>query len=121
MTHASSYDVIILLAAFGLVAVLWAIFDPINLFAWLREEWRLMRAETWADGEYEGEPGTVTDPDVRAMVARQRAFGERLRWQGKSLLSGKEYRPVLTKPADPPPPPPMANRVFPIRRAKGNR
>ena len=57
-------------------------------------------------------PGTVSDPAVAAMVARQTAYGESLRKEGKSILRplvngrprghGKSYRPVLTVQAERP-------------------
>lgn len=113
-------DLIVLFAVFVFVALLAAILNPPGLIAWLREEWRLARADTWADGSYRGAVGTSADPDVKRMEARQRAFGERLRRQGRSLLAGKEYVPSLTKPAEPPPPP-RANKVVRLRAAGGKR
>jgi hypothetical protein len=85
------------------------------LLHWLREEWRLMWLETWAE-EPRSTLGTMADPKVQVMVTRQRAYGKRLRRQGRSLLggkSGKVYKPALTvqvpiKPDD--------GKVIPIRR-----
>lgn len=34
------------------------------------------------------------------LTVKQRAMGKRLRRQGRSLLTGKPYTPVLTKPAE---------------------
>jgi hypothetical protein len=89
------------LAALGLlvfVALIVAIYSPLGLFAWIRQEWQLMRAESW-----EPASGTIKDPDVATMVARQKAMGARMKRQGVSLLAGKPYRPELTKPAQPAP------------------
>lgn len=99
----TALDILILLAVFVFVCLVAAIFHPGGFVAWLREEWRLARADTWANGEYRGAAGTIEDPRIKRMDARQRAFGERLRSQGRSLLAGKPYKPVLTKPTEPPP------------------
>jgi hypothetical protein len=85
------------------------------LLHWLREEWRLMWLETWAE-EPRSTLGTMADPRVQVMVTRQRAYGKRLRRQGRSLLSGKEYIPAMTLPA--PAKPPKGDKVVPIRRVK---
>jgi hypothetical protein len=50
------------------------------------------------------------------MDLRQRSYGKRLRREGKTLLSGKAYVPVLTIAL--PVKPPKADKVTPIRRVK---
>ena len=85
-----------------------------NLTAWAREEWRRLRAESWAPDEFQ--PCSVSDPRVARMDLKRRALGKRMRRQGRTLLGGKGYVPVLTKPAEAPPP--KANKVVPIRRAE---
>jgi hypothetical protein len=47
------------------------------------------------------------------MDLRQRAFGKRMRRQGKSLLSGKDYKPALTK--EQPSAPPADGKVVRLR------
>jgi hypothetical protein len=103
------------LALLVLFVLLVAIVAPTagGFVAYFRGEWRMIRARTWA-------PGTADDPDVKAMVVRQRAMGKRLRRQGRSLLGPegkrKAYTPQLTKPA-PESTPPRANEVVvPLRR-----
>lgn len=127
MTHDHPLDVLVLLALFVVVFLLAAIFSPRGLIAWAREEWRLFKLDTWDDGKYDAPrtapaprpvergDGTRSDPKVQKMEERQRAFGERLREQGRSLLAGKEYVPALTRGFEPPIP--RANKVVPIRRA----
>lgn len=83
---------------------------------WLRNEWRLIRLDTWVD-EPKSTLGTMADPRVAKMVVRQRAYGKRLRRQGRSLLSGKEYIPAMTQPA-PAAKPPKGDKVVPIRSAQ---
>jgi len=58
--------------------------------------------------------GTRKDPRIEAMDKRMRAYGARLKREGRSLLSGKAYIPTLTKAV--PQPPPKADKVIPIRR-----
>lgn len=116
----SAADICMLLAFFAvLVIVIW-LFNPGNFLAWCREEWRLARADTWEGGVYRGAVGTAADPDVKQMVVRQRAFGKRLRRQGRSLLGPegkrKAYTPELTKPAPESPPPRADQVVVPLRR-----
>jgi len=83
--------------------------------AWLRNEWRLIRLDTWAEEPRSTSPaGSVADPRVARMDLRQRAYGKRLRREGRSLLSGKEYTPALTK--EQPAPPPKSGKVVPIRK-----
>jgi hypothetical protein len=107
-------ELLLLLAVFVLVACVAAIFHPGGFVGWCLQEWRLMRAETWAPP-----PNTLSDPDVASMVARQKAMGERMKRQGVSLLAGRAYRPALTKPTAPPPR--AAAVVTPIRAKGGKR
>lgn len=60
-------------------------------------------------------PGTLEDDKVAYMLVKQRAMGKRLRKQGRSLLSGKDYTPELTKKADAPEPAPS---LYAIRGGK---
>lgn len=85
-----------------------------GIVGYLREEWRRMRARTWAPGSG---PGTMDDPRVAAMVARQRFYGRHLRKKGLSLLAGKPYVPVLTKPSEAEPQE-QPDNVVPLRRAR---
>lgn len=78
-----------------------------DIAEWVREETRLARARTW-------EPGTLSDPKVARMFIKQRAMARRMRRQGRTLLAGKEYVPVLTKPTEPPAP--RADKVVTLRR-----
>jgi hypothetical protein len=64
----------------------------------------------------ESTAGSVADPRVARMDLRQRSYGKRLRREGKTLLSGKAYVPVLTIAL--PVKPPKADKVTPIRRVK---
>lgn len=118
-----------LLAVFAFVMIIAALLDPApvaswwrRLRAWLREELRLLREESWADGIYQG-PGTAADPRVAGLAERQRELAARMRAEGRHLLDSpagarKSYRPALTKPT-PEPTPPRAAAVVPIRRTKG--
>jgi hypothetical protein len=81
-----------------------------DVVAWLREEIARARARTWAPGT----PGTLQDPRVARVFAKQRELAEQMREQGRTLLSGKEYVPELTKPAEPPAP--RADKVVTLRR-----
>lgn len=83
--------------------------DPI---AWAREEWRRIRARTWAPGEFP----SSTDTRIARMALKQRALAKRMRREGRHLLAGKPYVPVLTKPAEPERAP-RADKVVPIRRS----
>jgi hypothetical protein len=78
-----------------------------DFLAWLRDEVRLARADNWATG-------TLDDPRVARMFVKQRALARRMRRQGRTLLAGKEYVPVLTKPTEPPAP--RADKVVTLRR-----
>lgn len=85
-----------------------------GVLQWARAEWRRMWVETWGPTGCP-EPFTVADPRIARMVLRQRSFGKRLRREGRSLLAGKAYTPVLTKVE------PAAVRtpnVVPLRRAR---
>lgn len=64
----------------------------------------------------ESDAGSVADPRVARMDLKQRAYGKRLRREGRTLLAGKEYIPTLTIPA--PAKPPRADKVVLLRRAK---
>lgn len=66
--------------------------------------------------EPESRAGSVADPMVARMDLRQRAYGKRLRREGRTLLAGKEYIPTMTKPQ--PAKPPKADRVVSILRVK---
>lgn len=63
--------------------------------AWAREEWRRMRADTWAPSA-----GTMQDPACQDLFIRQRRLAEQMRRVGKHLLAGKPYTPTLTKSPD---------------------
>lgn len=127
MTHPTALDIVVLLVIFLFLALFAIAFQPRQLLAWIREEWRLLRLDTWDDGKYDAprsparQPtvergdGTANDPKVKRLLDQQVAIAERLRDQGRSILAGKQYIPALTKPADGPPP--KANKVVPIRRA----
>lgn len=92
-----------------------AMFSRGSLTAWAREEWRLMRQNTWAMTRRPGiTGGSVAEPRVAAMDLRMRAYAKRLRREGRHLTNGRRYVPVLTKPAEPPPP--RAAKVYPIRK-----
>lgn len=84
---------------------------------WARGEWRLMRQHTWAPDPEAGPCTVEGDARAASMVVKQRALGKRLRREGRSILSaGREYTPVLTKPAPVVERPPKADKVVPIRR-----
>ena len=80
-----------------------------DFIAWLREELRLARANNWASG-------TLEDPRVAAMTMKQRELADQMRQQGRTLLAGKGYVPVLTKPTDAPAP--RAHKVVNLRRRR---
>lgn len=120
----------LLLAVFAFVAIVIGLLDPAPVVAfwrrccaWVREEGRLVREESWADGIYQG-PGTAADPRVAAMAEKQRELTARMRDEGRHLLDSptgerKPYKPVGTKPIEAPPP--RAAAVVPIRRAAGGK
>lgn len=60
--------------------------------------------------------GSVADPKVARMDLKQRAYGKRLRREGRSLLSGKAYKPALT--TQQPAKPARTDNVTVLRRAK---
>lgn len=105
----SELAIALLLGLFVLIAVLWDTFT--------RDKPQF----------HHFKPGTVSDPDVAAMVKRQLNYGLSFRKEGRSLLRpivdgqprgyGRSYRPVLTKQQAEQPP--KADRVvIPIRRRK---
>lgn len=50
------------------------------LARWLREEWRLARLPTWADGAYAGPaPCTLADPRCAALAVEQAKLYARMR------------------------------------------
>lgn len=112
------FELMYLLAAFLGMALLASIFNPPGFFVWLRgwirEEVRLLRAESWGDGVY---AGTAADPAVQRMAKRQAELADRMRNEGRHLLAGRHYVPVLTKPTEARPP--MADKVVPIRKRAG--
>lgn len=110
-------DLLTLIVLLAAVAVGAAIASG-GIGRWALGEWRAMRARSWAPGDNLDGPGTMADARVAAMVVRQRAYGRRLRRQGKTLLAGKEYVPVLTRAVpEHHDPPPRADRVVvPLRR-----
>ena len=109
-------DVFAFVAIIFAAAVVAAVASHLPIGVWIRREVERARMKTWAPtGERPGPCSVKGDPRVQAMVVKQRAFGKRLRRQGRTLLAGKEYVPALTKPAEPPAPP-MADKVVPIRR-----
>ena len=81
---------------------------------WVLMAWAVIR-ESRKDKPTKPAPGTLEDPAVALMVVKQRAFGKRLRRKGLSILSGKDYDPVLTKKADAPEP---ARQLYAIRGGK---
>lgn len=97
-----------------LVVLLVVLLSAGDIVGWAREEWRRLRAETWAP---DNAPCTVQDPRVALMTLKQRALGKRMRRDGRSLLASKPYVPVLTKPAASEATPPKSDKVVPIRRA----
>lgn len=118
-------EMLAVLAVFLFLALVFALLDPVpvvawyrRLQAWLREETRLIAEESWSDGIYRG-PVTAADPRVAAMAEKQRELAAQMREEGRHLLTGRAYRPALTKPFEAPPP--KAAKVFPIRRAAGGK
>lgn len=114
-------DLIVLLAVFVFVSIVFSLLDPAPVVAfwrrccaWAREEARLINEASWAEGIYQG-PGTSSDPRVAAMAEKQRELAARMREEGRHLLTGRAYKPALTKET----PPPRAAEVVPIRRAAG--
>jgi hypothetical protein len=107
-------DVAALLALLVVLALVLA-FASKRPIDWIREELRLMRADTW-QGEYLVNPALVDVERAALMAAKGRALGKRMKRQGRSLISKtpKPYVPVLTKQVDPVPP--LADKVVPIRR-----
>lgn len=101
-------DIAALLALLFIIVCVLALSSG-SLTAWAREEWRRMRADTWA-------PGTLTGPtskekDAAALLRRQHALAKRMRKKGRHLYStSKAYKPALTTPS-PAPRPPKADRV----------
>lgn len=91
-----------------------------GFIAWLREEWRLLRMDSWATSDYVVNPslGTRADPRVARVDLARRALGRRMRKQGRGLLGprAKPYTPELRPPA-PDPTPPKAGKVVPVRRS----
>ena len=81
-----------------------------NIVMWAREEWRRIKADSWADDA--PQPCSVSDPRVARMDLKRRALGKRLRKQGRTLLAGKAYVPALTKAVEESPP--KASKVVPI-------
>jgi hypothetical protein len=63
-------------------------------------------------------PATREDERCKAMLYRQARVAALLHSTGKSLLSGKSYKPVLTKPQPPERPARADAVVLPIRRKK---
>lgn len=113
------YDLILLFLLLVAVAVAAAAMSD-SPVEWAREEWRRIRADTWAPSEpAENTAGSVADPRVARMDLRMRALGKRMRREGRTLHSPqKRYVPVLTKPA-PAERPPKADRVVtPLRFLK---
>lgn len=116
-------EMLLLLAVFLFVALVFALLDPVPVAAWYRqlrtwarEELRLVAEESWSDGIYQG-PGTAADPRVAEMAEKQRALAQRMRAEGRHLLAGYPYKPTLTKES----PPPRAAHVVPIRRSANGR
>lgn len=104
------------LALFGLIALaalVMAFFSGKGLLAWARDEWRLMRAETF------GPQGPTHDEERAAkLLYRQRALAKRMRKKGTHLYAGKTYTPTLTTPT--PAKPPKADAVVvQLRRRTG--
>lgn len=90
---------IVLLA--GLVAAL----ASGDCASWIREEWRRMRADTWASLP------TGKDKRVERLEKRQRAMAKRMRKKGRHLYAGKKYVPQLTAPTAEAARPPKADKV----------
>lgn len=126
----TALETTLLLAVFAFVFIVIGLLEPApvvafwrRIVAWAREEGRLAREESWAHGVYHG-PGTVGDPRVAAMAEKQRELAARMREEGRHLLDSptgerKPYKPIGTKPVEPPPP--RAAAVVPIRRAAGGK
>lgn len=55
--------------------------------------WRAMRKRR------DSTAGTIGDDRVAAMVARQRAYGEWMKKEGRALLADKAYTPAITHQA----------------------
>lgn len=115
------HETLLLLAVFAFAAIVFWLLDPAPVVAlyrraraWVREEARLARAESWANGVYEGPP-EVADSRIAKMAERQRELAERMRAEGRHLFNDRAYKPALTKPVEAPPP--KAAQVYPIRRA----
>jgi hypothetical protein len=100
-------DAIALVLLLIVLAIVIVIARGGDIIDWLRDEAHLARARTW-------EPGTLSDPKVARMFVKQRAMARRMRRQGRTLLAGKDYVPVLTKPTEPPAP--RADKVVTLRR-----
>lgn len=64
----------------------------------------------------ESDAGSVADPKVARMDLKQRAYGKRLRREGRTLLAGKHYTPAVGKPT--PAKPTRTDNVTVLRRAK---
>lgn len=111
-----------------LIAALWVVFLILalavvlalasrNPLAWLREEWRLMRADTWAAGPSKIVGATAEEERAKILLHRQRALAKHMRRKGKHLFAGKRYRPALTAPVAPATPP-RADVVVPMRKQR---
>lgn len=67
--------------------------------AWLREEWRHIRARRWPVAPTSRTAGgSMDEPRVAEMDARLRAANQAMADEGRTLASGKGYRPDGYKP-----------------------
>lgn len=115
----TAFEVVALLAVFAIVALLVHLLDPMTMGAWFREEMRLLREESWADGIYQG-PGTGKDPRVAEMAERQAALAKRMRREGRHLL-GPERKRKAWEPGPSVLGQPNTDNVVPLRAAGGKR
>jgi hypothetical protein len=90
-----------LLALLALLVVVFVVagWMSTDFVAYVREEWRLIRAETWRDHIVNPD---LVDKDRAALTwTKQRALAKRMRRQGRALLTGKPFTPeptVLRRP-----------------------
>jgi hypothetical protein len=103
-------DWLALLSLIAGLAILLACWSG-DVIAWAREEWRLMRAKTWAPGATRITGPTTKEDAATRLLRRQRALAKRMRKKGRHLYAGKTYRPVLTSPAPTASQPPKVDRV----------
>lgn len=103
-----------ILTGLGLLLAIWSG----DVLAWVRREWLLLRAKTWAPEAGISGP-TLKENAATRLLRRQRALAKRMRKKGRHLYAGKPYRHALTTPAPTPAskPPKSDDVVVPIRRS----